>query len=206
MDEAEEPVIPLWSLSTLSRASTFSNLRYGRGMGLNMSSPEKRDREGEVIPSADDKEAPLDRRELYCCSAVVLARCLSILAFRTATPGDTGDATFKEGLAVSPSLTGGSMMESTLPPACPLPLPQPLPPLLSAINIGLEFALGSSSSENRTRLELDVRLFFGRSDEKDEAIDAASPLSADMAADVSDVSDEMEERKMGRGGGLSVYD
>jgi hypothetical protein len=116
--------------------------------------------------------------------------------------GDTIDAS--AGGTVSPSLTDGSASESMLPFACPLPaLPLPCPLPLSAIKPGLEFALGKSSSENRTLLER--RLLFRRSCTSRDATEAASPpsltsLSPVDMLDPSDASDEMEDRKIGRGG------
>jgi hypothetical protein len=74
-DEVEERDLVL--LSTLSLANTFSSLRYGSGRGLNMSSPEKRDREGETMLSVDVTDAPLDRRDVGLRSELVLNRCLS---------------------------------------------------------------------------------------------------------------------------------
>ena len=188
-DDSDEPLL----LSMLSRASTCSSLRYGSGCGLNMSSPEKRDLLGEETFSAEDRDAPLDRRELPW-SELVLDRWRSCLAFRATNPGRMGDVA----VAISPSFTGGSMIESTLP----------LPLLRSATRPGLELALGSSSSENRTLLE---RLLLSglanpepEADPGADAIDAASPLSVIA----SDVSEEMEERRIGRGLklGFSEYD
>lgn len=110
---------------------------------------------------SDDRDVPLERRELY--SELVLERCRSCFAFRP-NIGEMGEA--------APSLTGGSMIDSTLPFS------------LSATRPGLDFALGNNSSENRTLL--------------DRRFDAGLSLLLEAASPISDTSEEMDDRKMGR--------